>query len=169
MNPTKTASANDSASEVESLRQRVEEIERQKRELLKTLSEVNAKLDALSHSQIASNTVLPADPPNGTNPALPAQAPAAQDDKNAPVRWSELLGEGNKIKFYGFLRLDMIFDSQRPNNAQAILFIPSPDPLTGKTTHGNFTMHPRLTRFGINSRIAKLGDAKLSGQLETDF
>jgi hypothetical protein len=85
-----------------------------------------------------------------TSTAPPVQTPAAQDDKNVPVRWSELLGEGNKIKFYGFLRLDMIFDSQRPNNAQTILFIPSPDPLTGNTTDGNFTMHPRLTRLGIN-------------------
>jgi hypothetical protein len=170
VNPSKSASATDSASEIESLRKRVEEIEHQNRELLKTLSDVNAKLDALSHPEIAINTVSPAAAaPPVANAKTQTQA---QDDKNQPVRWSELLGEGNKIKFYGFLRLDMIFDSQRPNNAQTILFIPSPDPLTGNTTDGNFTMHPRLTRLGINytgPRIAKLGDAKLSGQLETDF
>jgi hypothetical protein len=173
VSPNKNAAANDSAGEVELLRKRVEEIERQNRELLKILSDLSAKLEALSHPEITNNTALSANaPPPVTKNAPQAQAPATQDDKNAPVRWSELLGEGNKIKFYGFLRLDMIFDSQRPNNAQTILFIPSPDPLTGNTTDGNFTMHPRLTRLGINytgPRIAKLGDAKLSGQLETDF
>ncbi len=162
----------DTTREVESLRKRVDEIERQNRKLLKTLTELNTKLDALSRPEVASNPLSSAAPPPVTNAAPQTQPPAAEDAKNAPVRWSELLGEGNKIKFYGFLRLDMIFDSQRPNNAQLILFIPSPDARTGNTTDGNFTMHPRLTRLGINytgPRIAKLGDAKLSGQLETDF
>ena len=36
------------------------EIERQNRELLKTLSEMNAKLDALSHPEVASNAASPA-------------------------------------------------------------------------------------------------------------
>jgi hypothetical protein len=111
-----------------------------------------------------------------SQPSTPAAArTSAQSDqaeKNQPVRWSELVGEGNKIKFYGFLRLDLDFDTQHPNNSQAPLFIASPDPRAGGNTNGDFSMHPRLTRFGIDysgPRIDKLGDAKLSGKLETDF
>jgi hypothetical protein len=88
------------------------------------------------------------------------------------VHWSEIIGEGNKIKLYGFLRLDMIFDTQQPNNSQSIFFIKSPNPRAGGNVNGDFTMHPRLTRLGIDwsgPRIAKLGNAKLSGKFETDF
>src|SRR5262249_7662976 len=46
-------------------------------------------------------------------------------------RWSEAISEGNQFKLHGALRLDMLIDSQRPNNAQSPLFIPSPDPLAG--------------------------------------
>src|SRR5438552_16677276 len=61
-NPDKRSSAleDDATSEVELLRKRVDEIERQNRELLKTLSEMNAKLDALSHPEVASNAASPA-------------------------------------------------------------------------------------------------------------
>ncbi|MBA2525143.1 MAG: hypothetical protein H0V18_05060 [Pyrinomonadaceae bacterium] len=103
-----------------------------------------------------------------TTPVAPV--PSKQND-SGNVRWSDLLGEGNKLKLYGFIRLDLLFDSQQPNNPQSILFIKSPDPRTGNE-NGDFTMHPRLTRFGIDysgPRIAKLGNAELTGKLETDF
>jgi len=176
---TPAAKTDDTAAEVEALRKRVEEVERQNQQLLETLSELKGKLDAMNRPMVASDAVTGASSTStqlagSAQPlanASQAPAQAGQSDKNAPVRWSEIIGEGNKLKFYGFLRLDMLFDSQRPNNAQSILFITSPDPRVGNSD-GNFTMHPRLTRFGINytgPRIAKLGDAKLSGQLETDF
>src|SRR5262249_48659676 len=93
--------------------------------------------------------------------------------QQASGRWSEAISEGNQFKLHGALRLDMIVDSQRPNNAQSPLFIPSPDPLAGgKLRAGSFTMHPRLTTFGIDyngPQISSLGDARLSGKLEADF
>ena len=66
------------------------------------------------------------------------------------------------------LRLDMDIDSQRPNSPQAPLFITSPTGGKG----GDFAMHPRLTRFGIDfngPRVAAFGNAQITGKLETDF
>ncbi len=77
------------------------------------------------------------------------------------------------MKFYGQLRLDVDLDSQRPNSPQAPLYIVSPDPgLGGKLDAGNYSMHPRLTRFGVDysgPQVSGLGDAGLSGKLELDF
>lgn len=155
-------------SDVEALRQRLEELEKQNRAMAQTLSEVRAKLENMVRSGAASEK------PVATALATPTQTSAQsnQTDNGRNVRWSELIGEGNKIKLYGFLRLDMIFDSQQPNNSQIVLFVKSPDPRAGGNENGDFTMHPRLTRLGIDwsgPRIAKLGDAKLSGKFETDF
>ena len=148
-----------SNSEFETLRRRLEEVERQNRALGQTLLELKARMDALSPAEAASSSGQ-------------ASSPSSQMDKNQPVRWSELLGEGNKIKLYGFLRLDMDFDSQHPNNTQIPFFITSPDVRANGTTNGDYSIHPRLTRLGIDytgPQITKLGNARLSGKLETDF
>jgi hypothetical protein len=92
-----------SNSEIETLRRRLEEVERQNRALGQTLLELKARMDALSPAEAASSS-------SGlstaqTNAVSQASSPSSQMDQ--PMRWSELLGEGNKIKLYGFLRLDM--------------------------------------------------------------
>lgn len=170
---TKDSSAGGSISEVDLLKHRVEEVENQNRTLMRIVTELKERLDATTKpseakvspaSAVASKTLTP--------PAAQPQSDAGQPDKNQSPRWSDLISDGNKIKFYGFLRLDLDVDSQRPSNAQTPLFITSPDPAAAGTSIGEFSMHPRLTRFGIDytgPRIAKLGDAKLSGKLETDF
>jgi hypothetical protein len=127
-------------------------------------------MDALSPAEAASSSSGLSTPQ--TNAVSQAASPSSQMAKNQPVRWSELLGEGNKIKLYGFLRLDMDFDSQHPNNTQIPFFITSPDVRANGTTNGDYSIHPRLTRLGIDytgPQIAKLGNARLSGKLETDF
>lgn len=89
------------------------------------------------------------------------------------VKWNELTVGESKIQFYGFLRLDLIYDESRPNNTQTIGFVRSEDnDLNGRNSDGDFTMHPRLTRLGLNLDgpvIEELGDAKLTGKLEIDF
>lgn len=162
-----------SSSEADALRRRVEEVENQNRALIEIVTELKARLDA-SRLPEQKRDYSPSAAATRSSPPASAQLPAQTDqpDKNQTVRWSDLVGEGNKIKFYGFLRLDLDFDTQRPNNTQIPLFITSPDPRAGGNTNGDFSMHPRLTRFGIDysgPRIDKLGDAKLSGKLETDF
>ena len=159
-----------SNSEIETLRRRLEEVEQQNRALGQTLLELKTRMDALSLTEAASSRSDLSTPQ--TNAVSQASSPSSQTDKNQPIRWSELLGEGNKIKLYGFLRLDMDFDRQHPNNTQIPFFITSPDVRANGTTNGDYSIHPRLTRLGIDytgPQIAKLGNARLSGKLETDF
>ncbi|HKG15001.1 MAG TPA: hypothetical protein VKB12_16870 [Pyrinomonadaceae bacterium] len=180
-----TPGANVPAAEVEGLRRRVEELESRNRTLAQALAEINARLNALTPAPAST----PADAATTNNatanaaqsqtaspqtPTASAQAPDApkQDDKNAPVRWSELVGEGNRFKLYGFLRLDLDFDSQHPSNTQIPFFITSPDARAGGTENGDYSIHPRLTRLGVDftwPTIRKLGDAKLTGKFESDF
>jgi len=166
------------ATEVDALRQRVEEVENQNRALMQIVSELKARLDASikapetkpDKSVVSSSNVAVSKQPVPV--IAQPQTDSGQTDKNAPTRWSDLISEGNRFKLYGLLRLDLDIDSQRLNNTQAPLFVTSPDPAGGGTRIGEFSMHPRLTRFGIDytgPSIAKLGDAKLSGKLETDF
>ncbi|MBI3845327.1 MAG: hypothetical protein HY292_11895 [Planctomycetes bacterium] len=110
-----------------------------------------------------------------------ASAAATNDkDKAADdtVHWKELRVGDSKFKIYGFLRLDAIYDDSRPNNTQTVGFILSEDPAApagstaGHRNKPDFTMHPRLTRFGIDfdgPTVSGLSDAKLTGKLEVDF
>jgi hypothetical protein len=163
------AEASAAPSEVESLKRRVEEVESQNRLLMQMVSELRARLDGASS---ATTKPLPTTIASAPATTAPSTTATPQADKNPPARWPELISEGNRLKFYGFLRLDLDIDSQHPNNTQTPLFITSPDPLAGGNTNGDFSMHPRLSRFGVDfsgPRIAGLGNAKLSGKLETDF
>ncbi|HVF44381.1 MAG TPA: hypothetical protein VM936_15260 [Pyrinomonadaceae bacterium] len=164
------------AAEVEGLKRRVEELENQNRTLAQALAEINAKLSALTPAPAGAATANAAQAQAASSQpsAASAQAPSApkQDDKNAPVRWSDLVGEGNRFKLYGFLRLDLDFDSQHPSNTQIPFFVTSPDSRAGGTENGDYSIHPRLTRLGIDftgPTIHKLRDAKLTGKFESDF
>jgi hypothetical protein len=188
-----TKSNSELAREVELLRHRVEDLENQNRALAELLSAVKTKLDALPDSppdgrraavvrpdaaelpRAASieNASARASADSHTGPPATEQPVQSKPGSSGePLHWSDLLGDGNQLKFYGFLRLDLDVDSQRANNDQAPLFITSADPRIGKPGAGDFSMHPRLTRFGVDysgPRIAALGDTKLSGKLELDF
>lgn len=187
------------ATEIENLKRRIEDLETQNRAILQMLTELKAKLDTpnqLTNASESRSAVSPSAPtvdrlatrrqPDTASSRQPSAAvasqPPAADSSQAPrqnssassepVRWSDLIGEGNKIKLYGLLRLDFDVDSQRPNNGQIPFFIASEDPRLGSVDAENFSMHPRLTRFGVDytgPRIASLGDAKLAGKLELDF
>jgi hypothetical protein len=92
--------------------------------------------------------------------AQPAPAPAPP-----PVQ-----AEANKsaVSFYGMARLDLIFDDSRVNSFQAPTFVRSE--ADGAENRGNFNMHPRLTRFGVNYRAAQVaGGPAVSGRLELDW
>jgi hypothetical protein len=92
----------------------------------------------------------------------PAPAPPAPAKEVQPAE--------SRLQFYGFIRTDVILDDSRPDSAQSPLFILSEGP--DATNRANFTMHPRLTRFGINfsgPALEPLGGARISGKLEIDF
>ncbi|HKC85582.1 MAG TPA: hypothetical protein VKG02_06380, partial [Blastocatellia bacterium] len=187
-----TKSNSELAREVESLRHRVEDLESQNRALAELLSAVKTKLDSMSdpppderraavvrpgaaalpRAASIENAAARASADSRTGPPATEQPVQSKPDSGEPLHWSDLLGDGNQLKFYGFLRLDLDVDSQRANNDQTPLFITSADPRIGKPGAGDFSMHPRLTRFGVDycgPRIAALGDSKLSGKLELDF
>ena len=138
--------------EIRSLKARVENLESQNRQLVELVAGMKTRLDALAPVRPAS-----------AQSALPAAPPPRLADPESTL--------GSHFRLYGQLRLDMDIDSQRPGNPQTPLFITSPDPSSpGKS--GDLSMHPRLTRFGIDfagPTLGGLGSANLTGKLETDF
>jgi hypothetical protein len=167
-----TSAENPTAAEVEDLKRRLEELEEQNRILSRALLDVKAKIESMTVQPGSAVVAGTTHTDQSTAAAKARPTSAAEDDKNSYVRWSEVLAEGNKLKLYGFLRLDLIGDSQRPNNPQTIFFINSPDPRAGNSDSGDLTLHPRLTRLGLDftgPRIGALGNARLTGKLETDF
>ncbi len=99
----------------------------------------------------------------------PPPAAAAQDPLQLLSK--DKLG----IVFYGFLRLDMHYDTDRPNSIQIPQWILSHDLPGGEGAaagENDFSMNPRLTRLGMDvdgPLIADLGDVKVTGKLEVDF
>lgn len=112
-------------------------------------------------------------PQTQTAPAQVQQPAPASLAKTAVVPVAAPHGGENtagsvKLRTYGFLRLDMDIDTQRPNSPQTPLFIASPSSNKG----GSFALHPRLTRLGMDlsgPRLESLGGAEFTGKLETDF
>jgi hypothetical protein len=111
-----------------------------------------------------------------TAPESTASKPSAAQQADA-VRWNELMVGASKIKFYGSLRLDVIYDDSRPNNTQTIGYIRSEDPaapasIGSPNNSSDLTIHPRLTRFGFDldgPTVESLGSTKVTGKLEFDF
>jgi hypothetical protein len=159
------------AGEIAALKSRIEELEAQNRPILQALGDLRARLNASSSAVMANAGGAPADVPAAAAQTSPTEAPEVTPT-SAPVQWSEIVSNGNRIRLYGLLRLDTNIDSQRPNDAQSPLFITSKDPRGGNSGAGNFTMTPRLTRFGVDlsgPRVPALGNGKLTGELEIDF
>ncbi|HEY7183518.1 MAG TPA: hypothetical protein VIC84_18950 [Blastocatellia bacterium] len=192
--PAPSKSNIDLNREIEELRHRVEDLENQNRALAELLNAVKTRLAALPEpaqldERSAARSLPAAAPPRASDSTeiaaaktateTPAGPPAAEKTAQAkpaesdqPLHWSDILGSENKFKLYGFLRLDVDYDSQRANSDQGPLFITSADPRIGAPHAEDFSMHPRLSRFGIDysgPRIAALGDSKLSGKFEIDF
>jgi hypothetical protein len=133
-------------AEVAALRDRVAALEAQN-------TAMRAELDALKAR------LGPAPPPPAAAPAAPPAPPLARAGDSS-------------LAFYGFVRVDAIYDDSRPSAFQTPLFILSEDSSTGLRNKENLTLHPRLTRFGMNyngPRVARLSNADISGRIEIDF
>jgi hypothetical protein len=99
-----------------------------------------------------------------------AVAEGGQAAQATPQAQTAPVAEGNKsaVAFYGFARLDAVFDDSRINSFQAPLFV-RPEPPGAEDRH-NFTMYPRLTRLGLNFRAPTLASgARVTGRIEIDF
>lgn len=130
--------------EIERIRREAEETRKKQEERIKALEE---KLEKLSKPE--------------TKPATPAPNPVTTKP-------------GFKARLYGFARADMDLDSRKMFAHPHLPFwVLSPDDSrAGNRRDGAFTIHPRLSRLGLDTEappLSRLGDAKLSGKLEVDF
>jgi hypothetical protein len=87
------------------------------------------------------------------------------------VKYLEI--SGNKVTFYGFLRLDTIYSDSRLNHNQYSMWARREDISLGDKVDDEFIdFYPRLTRFGLKverDSIPLWSETKLSGNLEIDF
>lgn len=78
--------------------------------------------------------------------------------------------DSSQAQFYGFVRQDIILDGTPPDSAQSPLFILAQP--AGAPSRHVYTMHPRLTRLGVNMTgpaLEPLGGARIAATLEVDF
>jgi hypothetical protein len=74
------------------------------------------------------------------------------------------------VTLYGQIRTDLLYDTQQPNpNNQFPFWINSPDTTGGDSDR--FTLHPRLTRLGLNFAAPQetMPGWAVTGQIEVDF
>ena len=107
---------------------------------------------------------------------LKAGADAAKADaaKGAAPKAPAGTASGEIVSFYGQVRLDAIRDSaQMSPNAQGPFFVKSPDDpnVAGDDDNDQFTVHPRLTRLGLNLKAPAdtVPGWAISGKIEMDF
>jgi len=148
--------ASSDAAAMTSLQERITALEQQNAQILEQLKLLSGQDE--SHA-------LPSPETGGDTNSLVAS--------KAPVSYPEAViteSKRSKLSFYGFARADVIYDDSRPSSAQSPTYIHSEGP--GEEQDGDFTMHPRLTRMGMNYSgpvLDSLGGAKLSARIETDF
>lgn len=130
------------------------------------MSEVNKKTGSMA-SRAATVALL------GVMGVMAPTGLLAQDAAPAPAPAESAKGiltkAGSFLEFYGFLRIDALYDSKRMSDTQIAQWV---NPAGGANDDPDFTMHGRLTRLGVNLKgqdLKDLWDAKLTGTLEIDF
>lgn len=98
---------------------------------------------------------------------------ATDSTEKISIGFEDIIGKGNPLKFYGFIRLDIIYDDSKTDNAQIPFYILSEDiSAGGKQDDAVYTMHPRLSRLGIDfkgSEMPYLFNERVTGKFEIDF
>jgi hypothetical protein len=163
-------------------------------EFLKEIQALKSRLQELE-KKIAEPPDAKIKPP--PSPPSDKSMPVSKPDESGFVKWNELVAGKSRLKLYGFLRADAIFDDSRPGaggtagNPNATLIpayilnenaaaVPGLGGLAGVGLVNNapapnaedFTVHPRLTRLGLDftgPEIPGLWNAKTGGKLEIDF
>ncbi|MCC6443813.1 MAG: hypothetical protein IT210_10210 [Armatimonadetes bacterium] len=101
---------------------------------------------------------------------LRGQQPAEKLKPAAPAS-TIAVPSGEKVTYYGFLRLDSLFDSSMTNNTQVPFFVLSPSS-PAKRSNGNkaTAVHIRATRMGFNYADPDgYREWKLGGKMELDW
>ncbi len=153
--------AEDRDRKIAALEGRVADLEAHNRELLALLREIERRLPRGEEAV-----------PRPVRAALRTAAPQAQSSGSESRTPKEIEVGDSRLGFYGFVRLDAIYDDSRSSAIQTPTFIPAEDPALGTgDSDASFNFHPRLTRFGMSYDGPELGasGAKLSGKIEIDF
>jgi hypothetical protein len=88
----------------------------------------------------------------------------------APAAARAAEGDSPKLEPYGFLRLDYIENDSRMFSVQSGYWVLSEDSLVGKKDDTEASLHPRLTRAGVNLTPYRVSERVTArGQLEIDF
>src|SRR5205085_1689631 len=100
--------------------------------------------------------------------AAPTAAPSASAPNPVTTR------PGFRARLYGFARADVDLDSSKMFAGPHLPFwVLSPDdPRAQNRDDGSFTVHPRLTRLGLDTDappVTRLGNARFTGKVEIDF
>jgi hypothetical protein len=135
------------------------------------------RLQARRSRNLASTALVAAPSVAATSHSSDSSTDEANLTRLGFIKWKELTVGKSKIKLYGFLRLDAIYDDSCPNNTQIPAFIRSEDPtapapIMSEHNSEDFTLQPRLTRFGIDfegPELSGLGKPEPTGKLEIDF
>ncbi len=78
--------------------------------------------------------------------------------------------EKSKVSFYGFLRVDGVWDDSKMQNHQYAMWVLPEDPAVGLSNNSHLTIYSRVTRFGLNVGQIDLSESvKASGKIEIDF
>jgi hypothetical protein len=170
--------AQDNPSSVEELRRLVEKQQQLLDAQQKRLEALERKLEErdkptatatqISYTKpIGGESKESATPPAQASPAAPQSTPSLSTQIS-----KEITREGFGIKLYGFLRGDLAADTSRMSaDTQLPFFVLSPDdPSQTLERTGDLTVHPRLTRFGVDITPPKLSSGWGStAKLEIDF
>jgi hypothetical protein len=147
---------------------RLRELERQNREILDRLrasearnSELESKLGDLS-SQRRDHEV---------DARVETEVNALSKNVEDSVNWKQLTRSGNPLKFYGFFRLEAYYNTARLSDQITPQWVLKERTGTGAVLDNDdeFALDTRLTRFGFDVNAGKIGQAEVTGKLETDF
>ncbi len=108
---------------------------------------------------------------------LPTPAFGQEEAGSDVVHWSDLFGTDVRFSLYGFLRGDIQYSDSRFNDVQIPGYVQSEDPTAApavgaENDDSEFSLHARLTRFGINlvaPELDALHGGELTGTVEIDF
>jgi hypothetical protein len=86
------------------------------------------------------------------------------------ITYKDLVRSGMPIKFYGFLRTDLYWQSARMNSIILPQFVlPENNVAAEDSDDHEFAMDIRLNRFAFDIDAGTIGSAAVTGKLETDF
>lgn len=132
------------------------DVQEQIKRLEAQVKAMQAELDKLKTA--SQTTAAPAKTETPTPTATVAEKKVEQEKKTAGIE----LGNGVRAVPYGTIYFNLFGNSAGTNNSDIPLFASA----AGK---GNLSASVRQTRFGLRIEGAKIGSAKLSGVIETDF